>query len=110
MSEGEARRSELVAALTSDSNEGRACDGRGPMRAKLGVRRIQDIVRELGAFAQVDASQPAILDVNALVVTGPNREAGVGRALLERVHNWALRRGLDDVCLRQAGRRGLGGR
>ena len=35
--------------------------------------------------------------VHALAVTADARQAGIGRELLERVHGWALRRGIDDV-------------
>ena len=64
----------------------------------LASERPHGVVGMLHASVYVGLLGRPRVDVNALVVTGPNREAGVGRALLERVHNWALRRGIDDVC------------
>lgn len=40
--------------------------------------------------------------VESLVVTTDHRENGIGRALLERVHGWSLRRGVDEVHLATA--------
>ena len=36
-------------------------------------------------------------NVHALAVTAGARQSGIGRELLERVHDWALRRGIDDI-------------
>lgn len=62
--------------------------------------------RPHGLVGMVHASVVATLlgwphcEIEALVVTTSHRGLGLGRGLLERVHGWALRRGLDEVILR----------
>jgi len=39
-------------------------------------------------------------EVGAFIVATPHREMGIGRTLLEHLHAWSLRRGVDDVVIR----------
>jgi len=39
-------------------------------------------------------------EVCALIVTASHRQMGAGRALVERIHGWALRRGVENTTIR----------
>ncbi|MGH1343146.1 MAG: GNAT family N-acetyltransferase [Nannocystales bacterium] len=64
----------------------------------LAQERPHGSVGILHASTAISLQSPPRVDVHVLVVTSAHREAGAGRALLERLHNWALRRGIDDVA------------
>lgn len=66
----------------------------------LAVERPHGVVGMLHASVMIGLQDPPRVEVHALVVASAHRGAGTGRALLERLHNWALRRGIDDVATR----------
>lgn len=55
------------------------------------------IVGMAHAAVAVNLLERPYLELGALVVATAHRRNGVARSLLERVHGWALRRGIDDV-------------
>jgi len=66
----------------------------------LAVERPHGVIGMLHASVMIGLQHPPRVEVHALVVASAHRCAGNGRALLERLHNWALRRGIDDVATR----------
>jgi GNAT superfamily N-acetyltransferase len=64
----------------------------------LAHERPHGVVGMLHASVSISLLHRPRVDVHVVVVASSHRCAGTGRALLERVHNWALRRGIDDVC------------
>ena len=63
----------------------------------LAVERPHGVVGMVHASVSISLQDRPRANVHVLVVASANRCAGTGRALLERLHNWALRRGIDDV-------------
>lgn len=66
----------------------------------VAVERPHGVVGMLHASVTVSLQVRPRVDVQLLVVASAHRGGGTGRALLERLHNWALRRGIDDVAAR----------
>lgn len=64
----------------------------------LAQERPHGAVGMLHASVTISLLHRPRVDMHVLVVASAHREAGGGRALLERLHNWALRRGIDDVA------------
>ncbi len=62
--------------------------------------RPHGLIGVMHAFVSITLTQRPHVEIGTLVVSGSHRQSGAGRALLERVHNWALRRGIDDVATR----------
>jgi GNAT superfamily N-acetyltransferase len=74
----------------------------------VAVERPHGIVGMLHASVAVSLQVRPRVDVQLLVVASAHRGQGTGRALLERLHNWALRRGIDDVAARFRRHRKIG--
>lgn len=66
----------------------------------VAVERPHGVVGMLHASVTLSLQSRPRVDVQLLVVASAHRSQGTGRALLERLHNWALRRGIDDVAAR----------
>jgi len=64
----------------------------------LAIERPHGVIGMVHASVMIGLLQPPHVEVHALVVGSAHRQVGTGRALLERLHNWALRRGVDDVA------------
>ncbi len=64
----------------------------------LAVERPHGTVGLVHGSVALSLQHSPRVNVNVLVVASAHRGSGTGRALLERVHNWALRRGIDDVA------------
>lgn len=74
----------------------------------LAHERPHGAVGMLHASTAISLQHRPRVDVHVLVVASAHRESGAGRALLERLHNWALRRGIDDVTAAFARHRKMG--
>ena len=66
----------------------------------IATERPHGMVGVMHAFVSVTLLHRPHVEIGALVVASSHRQSGAGRSLLERVHNWALRRGIDDVAIR----------
>ncbi len=64
----------------------------------LAFERPHGVVGMLHASVAIGLTHRPRVELHAIVVANAHRCAGTGRMLLERVHNWALRRGIDDVA------------
>jgi N-acetylglutamate synthase-like GNAT family acetyltransferase len=63
----------------------------------VAVERPHGVVGVVHAEVLVTLMARPRATIRALVVAPDVRESGIGRELLERVHSWALRRGIDDI-------------
>lgn len=66
----------------------------------VAIERPHGVVGMIHADVQITLVRRPWAEVCSLVVTGAQRQSGVGRGLLERVQGWALKRGVDDVLVR----------
>ncbi len=64
----------------------------------LAFDRPHGIIGMLHASVEIGLIHRPLVEIEAIVVANAHRCTGIGRLLLERVHNWALRRGIDDVA------------
>jgi GNAT superfamily N-acetyltransferase len=66
----------------------------------VGIEAPHGIVGLIHVGAQVTLLERPYAEIGALVVAGVHRRSGVGRLLMERAHDWAARRGLQNTVVR----------
>jgi N-acetylglutamate synthase-like GNAT family acetyltransferase len=66
----------------------------------VAVDRPYGLVGLIHAGVQVTLLERPFAEIGAMVVTAEQRSNGIGRALLDKVHIWAIKRGLEEVVIR----------
>ncbi len=63
----------------------------------VGVEPPHGVVGLLHACVQIPLTEPPFVWVMALVVSSAHRRTGVGRMVIDRLHSWASRRGVENI-------------
>lgn len=75
----------------------------------VAVERPHGVIAMIHASVSISVLERPVVDIGAFIVTTAARRGGAGRMLIERIHAWALKRGVDDITARFQPHRNAGG-